>query len=74
MKLYSYPRTGMDYDDDVVPAPREISDEMTQLPLNFDDDTHNSEASMDYPEGDLEEGVSLTQAMDIRRPAHNNMW
>jgi len=56
-------------------TPREISDEMTQLNLDFDDiDDYTGSMSMDYPNGDLEEGVSITQAMNIRRPSHNNMW
>ena len=63
-------------DSDIVPAPAEISNEMSKLPSQNTDEYGYEipPGSMDYPEGDLEEGVSLTRAMHSPRKAHNNQW
>lgn len=63
-------------DSEIVPAPAEISNEMSKLPSTEVDEYgyEMQPGSMDYPEGDLEEGVSVTRAMHPMRKAHNNQW
>ena len=63
-------------DSEIIPAPAEISNEMSKLPSKEVDDygMEMQPGSADFPEGNIEEGVSVTRAMRNPRRAHNNMW
>ena len=62
-------------DSELVPAPAEISNEMSKLhdSNEYQGDSVPIETS-DLPEGDINEGVSSTRTMRKPRRAYNNMW